>query len=111
MCRVKASHNLDRHIVNKLDVANWDLLRKIKPKSLDMLIQTASIRPLDQLKSQACRIFFEVIICCHDVGVCMHVEPGLQVFVVGYPVENKFFFEVIMENDEAFLCQNSFNLV
>jgi len=76
-----------------------------------MLVQTASIRLLDQLKSKARRIFYEVIIRCDDVGVGMHVEPGLQIFVVSYPIEKKLFFEVIMENYEAFLRQNSLNLV
>jgi hypothetical protein len=42
--------------------------------------------------------------------MCVHVEPGLQIFIIVNPIEQKLLFEVFVVYDEAAFCQYSFDL-
>ena len=111
MGKVQALRQLDRHIIDVLDVGAGHIDAKVEIQTLDVLEDIAIIIVLDHGKMCLTVIISETVERSYNVGMRLKIDPASDIFIIGYLADHELLSEVLVVDDEGRVTDHMLDLL
>ena len=111
MGKVQALRQLDRHIIDVLDVGAWHIDAKVEIQTLDVLEDIAIVIVLNHGKMCLIVIISETVERSYDVGMRLKIDPASDIFIIGNLADHELLSEVLVVDDVGSVTDHMLDLL
>ena len=102
---------LDRHIIDVLDVGAGHIDAKVEIQTLDVLEDIAIIIVLNHGKMRLIVIISETVERSYDVGMRLKIDPAGDIFIIGNLADHELLSEVLVVDDVGRVTDHMLDLL
>ena len=102
---------LDRHIIDVLDVGAGHIDAKVEIQTLDVLEDIAIVIVLNHRKMCLILIISETVERSYDVGMRLKIDPAGDIFIIGNLADHELLSEVLVVDDVGRVTDHMLDLL